>query len=133
MGLVNVNLRPYYAEGLEDPVGYEIAEQLGWRLPDNVVCPMAGGSLIRKIRKAFNELIALGHCGRQTGKAFLERRRPVVPPSRSRSSEGCGLILSHNDQTPSRVRWRLAIPADGPAASKMIPVHGWLGRGRLRY
>jgi threonine synthase len=51
-GLVNVNLRPYYAEGSKT-VGYEIAEQLGWRLPDNVVVPMAGGSLIRKIRKAF--------------------------------------------------------------------------------
>ena len=43
-GFVNVNLRPYYAEGSKT-VGYEIAEQLGWRLPDNVVVPMAGGSL----------------------------------------------------------------------------------------
>ncbi len=58
-GFVNVNLRPYYAEGSKT-VGYEIAEQLGWRLPDNVVCPMAGGSLIGKIKKAFSELIALG-------------------------------------------------------------------------
>src|SRR3984885_9450392 len=44
-GFVNVTLRPYYAEGSKT-VGYEIAEQLGWRLPDNIVCPMAGGSLI---------------------------------------------------------------------------------------
>jgi threonine synthase len=58
-GFVNVNLRPYYAEGSKT-VGFEIAEQLGWRLPDNVVVPMAGGSLIVKIRKAFQELIALG-------------------------------------------------------------------------
>src|ERR1700744_3565613 len=58
-GFVNVNLRPYYAEGSKT-VGFEIAEQLGWRLPDNVVVPMAGGALITKIRKAFNELIALG-------------------------------------------------------------------------
>jgi threonine synthase len=58
-GFVNVNLRPYYAEGSKT-FGYEIAEQLGWRLPDNVVCPMAGGSLIVKIRKAFDELIQLG-------------------------------------------------------------------------
>src|ERR1700744_5078305 len=58
-GFVNVNLRPYYAEGSKT-VGYEIAEQLGWRLPDNVVVPMAGGSMVRKIRKAFKELIALG-------------------------------------------------------------------------
>jgi len=58
-GFVNVNLRPYYAEGSKT-VGYEIAEQLGWKLPDNIVVPMAGGSLITKIRKSFNELIALG-------------------------------------------------------------------------
>ena len=58
-GFVNVNLRPYYAEGSKT-VGFEIAEQLGWRLPDNVVCPMAGGSLITKIKKAFDELIKLG-------------------------------------------------------------------------
>src|ERR1700742_4961182 len=58
-GFVNVNLRPYYAEGSKT-VGFEIAEQLGWKLPDNIVVPMAGGSLITKIRKAFKELIALG-------------------------------------------------------------------------
>src|SRR5271170_745172 len=58
-GFVNVNLRPYYAEGSKT-VGFEIAEQLGWRLPDNVVVPMAGGSLITKIKKAFDELIQLG-------------------------------------------------------------------------
>ena len=58
-GFVNVNLRPYYSEGSKT-FGYEIAEQLGWRLPDNVVCPMAGGSLIIKIKKAFEELIQLG-------------------------------------------------------------------------
>ena len=58
-GLVNVNLRPYYAEGSKTH-GYEIAEQLGWELPDNVVVPMAGGSLIGKIAKAFCELAHLG-------------------------------------------------------------------------
>ena len=61
-GFVNVNLRPYYAEGSKT-VGFEIAEQLGWRLPDNVVCPMAGGSLIIKIKKAFDELVQLGTGG----------------------------------------------------------------------
>src|SRR6266436_4771816 len=58
-GLVNVNLRPYYSEGSKTH-GYEIAEQLGWTLPDNVVVPMAGGSLITKIAKAFRELVNLG-------------------------------------------------------------------------
>jgi len=56
---VNVNLRPYYAEGSKT-MGFEIAEQLGWRLPDNIVCPMAADRWITKIRKGLNELIALG-------------------------------------------------------------------------
>ena len=52
---VNINIRPYYAEGSKT-FGYEIAEQLGWKLPQNIVVPMAGGSLITKIHKAFKEL-----------------------------------------------------------------------------
>ncbi len=56
---VNVNLRPYYAEGSK-AMGYEIAEQLDWQLPDHVVVPMAGGSLITKIHKSFKEFINLG-------------------------------------------------------------------------
>ncbi len=80
-GLVNVNLRPYYAEGSKT-VGYEIAEQLGWRLPYNVVVPMAGGSLIRKIRKAFNELIALAAWSRISLSASLARRQPAARRSR---------------------------------------------------
>ncbi len=58
-GLVNVNLRPFYAEGSKT-FGYEIAEQLGWRTPQHVVAPMAGGSLIGKIDKAFHELYKVG-------------------------------------------------------------------------
>ena len=58
-GIVNVNLRSYYAEGSKT-VGFEIAEQLGWRLPQNIVVPMAGGALITKIYKAFEELQKLG-------------------------------------------------------------------------
>ena len=58
-GLVNVNLRPFYAEGSKT-FGYEIAEQLGWRTPQHVVSPMAGGSLIGKIHKAFHEMYKVG-------------------------------------------------------------------------
>jgi threonine synthase len=58
-GIVNANLRSYYAEGSKT-FGYEVAEQLGWRLPQNIVVPMAGGSLITKIAKAFDELQKLG-------------------------------------------------------------------------
>jgi len=56
---VNVNLRPFYAEGSKT-FGFEIAEQLGWQVPDAVVVPMAGGSLITKIHKGFRELAQIG-------------------------------------------------------------------------
>jgi threonine synthase len=58
-GFVNVNLRPYYAEGSKT-LGYEIAEQLGWRLPEQVVIPVASGALLTKVDKGFRELIDLG-------------------------------------------------------------------------
>ena len=54
---VNVNVRPYYSEGSKT-LGYEIAEQLGWRLPDQIVIPVASGSQLTKIDKAFAELSA---------------------------------------------------------------------------
>ena len=56
---VNVNMRPYYAEGSKS-LGFETAEQLGWRLPDHVVVPIASGALLTKIHRAFSELIAIG-------------------------------------------------------------------------
>jgi threonine synthase len=56
---VNVNVRPYYAEGSKT-IGFEIAEQLGWQLPDHVVAPMASGSMLVKIDKAFTELVKVG-------------------------------------------------------------------------
>ncbi len=58
-GFVNVNVRPYYAEGSKT-LGYEVAEQLGWKLPEQVVAPMASGSLLTKVHKAFKELVAAG-------------------------------------------------------------------------
>jgi len=56
---VNVNMRPYYAEGSKS-LGFEVAEQLGWRLPDHVVVPIASGALMTKIHRAFRELAAIG-------------------------------------------------------------------------
>ncbi|HEU4422154.1 MAG TPA: threonine synthase [Pilimelia sp.] len=56
---VNVNVRPYYAEGSKT-LGYEVAEQLGWRLPEQIVIPMASGELLTKIDKAFSELVEIG-------------------------------------------------------------------------
>ncbi len=58
-GFVNVNLRPYYAEGSKT-MGFEIAEQLGWRAPRHTVVPMASGSLLTKIHKAYKEFTQLG-------------------------------------------------------------------------
>ncbi len=58
-GFVNVNLRPYYAEGSKS-MGFEIAEQLGWKVPRHTVIPMASGSLLTKIYKAYHEFIQLG-------------------------------------------------------------------------
>jgi threonine synthase len=122
-GLVNVNLRPYYAEGSKT-VGYEIAEQLGWRLPDNVVVPMAGGSLIRKIKKAFGELIALGLVEGKHVRFFGAQATGCSPISQS-VKEGWDYI---EPQRPNTIARSLAIgnPADGPAASKMIQsLGGW--------
>ncbi len=128
-GFVNVNLRPYYAEGSKTQ-GYEIAEQLGWRLPDNVVCPMAGGSLIRKIRKAFNELIALGLVEDKPVKFFGAQATGCSPISHS-VREGWDYI---EPQRPNTIARSLAIgnPADGPAASQDDPRHRRLGRRCVR-
>jgi threonine synthase len=56
---VNVNVRPFYAEGSKT-LGYEVAEQLGWRIPAQVVIPMASGELLTKVDKAFSELVEIG-------------------------------------------------------------------------
>src|SRR4051812_12780191 len=56
---VNVNLRPYYAEGSKT-IAYELVEQLGWSLPDRIVCPIASGSLFTKIGKGLGEWLELG-------------------------------------------------------------------------
>ena len=120
-GFVNVNLRPYYAEGSKT-VGYEIAEQLGWKLPDNVVCPMAGGSLIRKIKKAFAELVALGLVEEKPVRFFGAQATGCSPISHSVKQELDGI----EPQRPLTIARSLAIgnPADGPAASKMIRATG---------
>ncbi|MGK7912516.1 MAG: threonine synthase [Synechococcus sp.] len=58
-GFVNINLRPYYSEGSKT-LGYEVAEQLGWQLPDHVVTPLASGSMYNKVYKGFQEFIKTG-------------------------------------------------------------------------
>jgi threonine synthase len=120
-GFVNVNLRPYYAEGSKT-VGFEIAEQLGWRLPDNVVVPMAGGSLITKIRKAFHELVALGLVEDRPVKFFGAQATGCSPISFA-VKRGTDVI---EPQRPNTVARSLAIgnPADGPYAVRAIRASG---------
>ena len=120
-GFVNVNLRPYYAEGSKT-VGYEIAEQLGWRLPDNVVVPMAGGSLITKIYKAFQELIELGLVEKKHVKFFGAQATGCSPISTA-------VKAGRNEiepQKPSTIARSLAIgnPADGFYAARTIAGSG---------
>jgi threonine synthase len=120
-GLVNVNLRPYYSEGSKTH-GFEIAEQLGWRLPDNVVVPMAGGSLITKIAKAFRELVALGWVEEKPVKFFGAQATGCSPIS-SAVKRG---LARFEPQKPETIARSLAIgyPADGPFAIKLIRESG---------
>jgi threonine synthase len=120
-GLVNVNLRPYYSEGSKTH-GFEIAEQLGWRLPDNVVVPMAGGSLIGKIDKAFRELMALGWVEAKPVKFFGAQATGCSPIS-SAVKRG---LKRFEPQKPATIARSLAIgnPADGNYAAKQIRESG---------
>jgi threonine synthase len=120
-GLVNVNLRPYYAEGSKTH-GFEIAEQLGWELPDNVVVPMAGGSLIGKIAKAFGELAHLGWVEPKQVKFFGAQATGCSP-----IADGVKRNLSRFEpQKPNTIARSLAIgsPADGPFAIRLIRESG---------
>ncbi|HXP17713.1 MAG TPA: threonine synthase [Terriglobales bacterium] len=120
-GFVNVNLRPYYAEGSKT-VGFEIAEQLGWRLPDNVVVPMAGGSLIVKIKKAFDELTQLGLVEPRPVKFFGAQATGCSPISTAVKAGNTEI----EPQKPATIARSLAIgnPADGHYAIKVITQSG---------
>lgn len=123
-GIVNVNLRAYYGEGSKT-VAFEIAEQLGWRLPDAVVAPMAGGSLVAKLAKGFGE--------------FLDARlvHGVTPRLFGAQAEGCAPIvrlIHRGDATlvpekPDTIARSLAIgnPADGRSAAQAILSSGGWG------
>ena len=110
---VNVNVRPYYAEGSKT-LGYEVAEQLGWRLPQQVVIPMASGSLLTKVDKAFGELGRLGLVEPTPYKVY------------GAQATGCSPIATAFENgwdsvkpvKPSTIARSLAIgnPADGPYA-----------------
>ncbi len=107
---VNVNVRPYYAEGSKT-LGYEIAEQLGWRLPDQVVIPVASGSQLTKVDKAFQELITLGLVEEKPYRIFGAQATGCAPVSTSWKA-GVDAI---RPVKPDTIAKSLAIgnPADG--------------------
>jgi threonine synthase len=118
---VNINIRPFYAEGSKT-FGFEIAEQLGWRVPRHVVVPMAGGSLITKIWKGFNELKKIGLLDDVNARihgAQAAGCNPIV----SALKEGIDWI---KPQRPKTIAKSLAIgnPADGPYSLQTIRESG---------
>ncbi len=122
-GVVNVNLRGYYGEGSKT-VGFEIAEQLGWRLPTAVVVPMAGGSLIGKIRKGFEEFRAAGLVSGQTPRFYGTQAEGCAPIVRLVERGGGGI----EPVVPRTIARSIAIgnPADGASAAGLIrETGGW--------
>lgn len=113
---VNVNLRPYYAEGSKT-LAYETAEQLGWSLPDRIVAPIASGSLFTKIGRGFTEWLDLGLV---TGE---------LPTFNGAQASGCSPVATAfregwdvcKPQKPKTIAKSLAIgnPADGPYAVQL--------------
>jgi threonine synthase len=113
---VNINMRPYYAEGSKT-LAFETAEQLGFELPDRVVCPIASGSLFTKIARGFQEWIELG---------LLEGRQPIFNGAQA---TGCSPVASAfaagqdfcRPVKPDTIAKSLAIgnPADGPYALEL--------------
>ena len=107
---VNVNVRPYYAEGSKT-LGYEIAEQLGWRLPDQIVIPVASGSQLTKVHKAFQELVTLGLVEDKPYKVFGAQAEGCNPVATA-FKDGVDAI---RPVKPDTIAKSLAIgnPADG--------------------
>ena len=113
---VNVNMRPYYSQGSKT-LGFEIAEQLGWQLPDRVVCPVASGSLFTKIALGFTEWLDVG---------LVEGSLPVMNGAQA---AGCNPVAHAFSEgwdvckpvKPSTIAKSLAIgnPADGPYALEL--------------
>ncbi|MFT4166608.1 MAG: threonine synthase [Microlunatus sp.] len=108
---VNVNVRPYYAEGSKT-LAFEIAEQLGWRLPDQIVIPVASGSQLTKIDKGFAELIKLGLVEEKPYKIFGAQATGCSPVAHA-YREGWDFV---QPVKPNTIAKSLAIgnPADGP-------------------
>jgi len=121
---VNINVRPYYAEGSKT-LGYEVCEQLGWRIPDHCVVPVASGSLFTKIYKGMKELAWLG----------LVEWRPLRMTAAQ--ALGCSPVVEAwerksydiRPQRPNTIAKSLAIgnPADGYYALRVLNESGGYG------
>ena len=124
-GFVNINLRPFYAEGSKT-MGFEIAEQLGWRVPQHVVVPMAGGSLIGKIYKAFHEMHQVGLIGDPQCKFYGAQATGCNPISHMVKNN----LEAHRPiRKPNTIAKSLAIgdPADSFFAAKVMRDSGGWG------
>ena len=121
-GFVNINLRAYYAEGSKT-VGFEIAEQLGWRTPRHIVVPMAGGSLIGKVQKSFQELARVGLIADPACKIYGAQATGCSPISTAVKN---GSDTHRPVRKPNTIAKSLAIgdPADGYFAIKVIRESG---------
>ena len=108
---VNVNVRPYYAEGSKT-LGYEVAEQLGWRLPDQIVVPIASGSQLTKVDKAFRELGQLDLVEATPYRVFGAQATGCSPVSAA-YKEGHDVIRPVRPDTIAR-SLAIGAPADGP-------------------
>jgi threonine synthase len=112
---VNVNMRPYYTEGAKT-YGFEIAEQLGWRTPDNLVCPVAGGTILPKIWKGFKEFEQLGLVPEVKTRMFAAQAEACAPVIRSLHA-GTDIIKPVKPRPVSEsvdTSLRIGNPADGP-------------------
>ena len=126
---VNVNLRPYYAEGSKT-LAYETIEQLGWSLPDRIVCPIASGSLFTRIGRAIEEWMELGLVEGEL-PAFNGAQAQGCSPVATAFGEGWEVC---KPQRPDTIAKSLAIgnPADGPYALGARPPGRRCDRRRLR-
>ena len=120
-GIVNVNLRGYYGEGSKT-MAFEIAEQLEWRLPNAVVAPMAGGSLVTKLRKGFREFREAGLVAGTEPRLYGAQAEGCAPIVRLVERGEGGIV----PETPATIARSIAIgnPADGMFAAAAIRESG---------
>ena len=121
---VNINIRPYYGDGSKS-YGYEIAEQLGWKTPDNVVVPVAGSSLITKIWKAFHEFEMLGLVEKVQSKIFAAQATGCAPVTTAIKNGSENIV----PVKPNTIAKSIAIgnPADGYYGIKTANMSGGYG------